>query len=197
MEPTADSISSTDGAPPGAAPTPRAVVLGRVSGAHGVRGELRIRVVGGDPANLMRMARVVLGRTEEDPTAEAYEVLSVASGRRGEVRMALAGIGDRAAADALRGLLVLGCPADLERLPPGEYYAYQLVGCRVEDGDGRPIGVVRGIWETGAPDVLVVEGADGAEHLIPAAEGILKDVDVEGRRIAIDAIPGLLDREGG
>jgi 16S rRNA processing protein RimM len=175
------------------------LALGRVAGAHGLRGQLRVSVVGGDPANLMRLSRVVLGRTEEETTAEAYDVVSVARGRRNEVRMALAGIGDRATADALRGFWVLGCAADLERLPPGEYYEYELVGCRVEDGAGRRIGVVRGLWETGAPDVLVVEDAAGAEHLIPAADGILREVDVEGRRIVIDAIPGLLelDREGG
>ena len=195
MEQTADSTSSTEGAPRTAA----VVALGRVAGAHGLRGQLRVRVIGGDPASLMHIPRVMLGRTEEDPTAGAYDVVRVASGRRNEVRMTLAGIGSRAAAEALSGLLVLGRTADLERLPPGEYYEYELIGCRVEDGAGRHIGVVREIWRTGAPDVLVVEDASGAEHLIPAADGILQEVDVEGRRIAIDAIPGLLerDREGG
>ena len=58
------------------------------------------------------------------------------------------------------------------------------------------IGTVRGIWETGAPDVLVVEDADGAEHLIPAAEALLLEVDIEGGRIVVDAIPGLVDEPG-
>ena len=195
MERTVGSTSSTED-PPRAA---EVVALGRVAGAHGLRGQLRVRVIGGDPTSLMHIPRVSLGRTEEDPTAEAYDVERVARGRRDEVRMALAGIGNRAAAEALRGLFVLGRTADLERLPPGEYYEYELIGCRVEDGAGRPIGVVREVWRTGAPAVLVVVDAAGAEHLIPAAEGILQEVDVEGRRIAIDAIPGLLelDREGG
>jgi 16S rRNA processing protein RimM len=195
MEQTAGSTSSTEGAPR----APAAVALGRVAGAHGLRGQLRVSVIGDDAANLLCIPRVKLGRTEEDSTAEAYDVVSAARGRRNEVRMALAGIRDRAAAEALRGLLVLGRTADLERLPPGEYYEYELVGCRVEDGAGRRVGVVREIWQTGAPAVLVVEDTAGAEHLIPAAHGILQEVDVEGRRIVIDAIPGLLelDREGG
>ena len=195
MEQTVGSTSSTEDAPRAA----EVVALGRVAGAHGLRGQLRVRVIGGDAAGLMHIPQVKLGRTEEDATAEAYDVVGVARGRRNEVRMALAGIRHRAAAEALCGLLVLGHTADLERLPPGEYYEYQLLGCRVEDGAGRHIGVVREIWRTGPPDVLVVEDAAGAEHLIPAADGILQEVDVEGRRIAIDAIPGLLDldREGG
>ena len=83
-------------------------------------------------------------------------------------------------------------PDQLRRLAPGEYYQYQLVGCRVEDLQGRSVGVVRGVWETGAPDVLVIEGDDGVEQLIPCAPEILREVDAEGRRIVIDAPPGLL-----
>jgi 16S rRNA processing protein RimM len=52
---------------------------------------------------------------------------------------------------------------------------------------------VREIWETGAPDVLVVIDAAHREHLIPAAREILREVDVAARRITIDAPPGLLD----
>jgi 16S rRNA processing protein RimM len=67
------------------------------------------------------------------------------------------------------------------------------VGCRVEDGAGREIGVVRGIWETGAADVLVIEDAAGREILVPAAESVLREVDLAGGRVVIDAPPGLLD----
>jgi 16S rRNA processing protein RimM len=198
MEPTAVSTSSTEDGPGDSVRTvaaDRLVVLGRVVGSHGLRGQLRVRGVDEDSTNLMRVPRLLLGRTEEDPKAKEYAVASVAAGRPREVRFALVGIEDRDAADALRGHAVLVRAADLERLPPGEFYEYQLVGCRVEDLEGRAIGVVRGIWETGASDVLVVESADGTEHLIPAADEIMQEVDIEERRIVIDAVPGLLDPE--
>jgi 16S rRNA processing protein RimM len=102
-------------------------------------------------------------------------------------------VGDREAAQALRGLWVSADRRALQPLPAGEYYWCELVGCRVEDQAGRPIGTVREIWETGAHDVLVVEGEDGRRRLLPAAEAFLKEVDVAGRRIAIDVIEGLLD----
>ena len=191
MGPTADSTSSTEGAARAAAV--RAVVLGRVVGAHGLRGQLRVSVLGDDAANLMRVPAVWLSPTEEEPGAGRFEVASVAPGRRGEVRMTLSGVRDRDAADALRGLLVLGCVADLERLPPGEYYAYELVGCSVEDTAGRQIGSVARIWETGAQDLLVVSTPEGREHLVPAATPILQDVDLVARRLVIDPPPGLLD----
>jgi 16S rRNA processing protein RimM len=173
-----------------------AVALGRVVGAHGLDGRLRVRVLGDAPEDLMHVPRVWLGQEEGDEGAVEYEVTGVGPGRPGEVRMALAGIDDRDAAEAQRGRSVLASPRELPGLPEGEYYEYELVGCRVEDANGREIGTVRGIWETGAPDVLVVEDAEGVEHLIPAAEALLLEVDVEGRRIVVDAIPGLLAEPG-
>ncbi len=117
----------------------------------------------------------------------------MARGRKGELRVALKGVATRAAAEAFRGALVMSDPAHLGALSEGEYYGYQLLGCRVEAEDGRVIGTVREIWETGAPDVLVVEASDGREHMIPAARELLREVDVAGRRIVIEVIPGLLD----
>jgi 16S rRNA processing protein RimM len=83
--------------------------------------------------------------------------------------------------------------SQLEALPEGEYYSYQLVGCRVEGADGQLIGTVREVWPTGAVDVLVVEGEKGERQLIPAAEDQLRRVDIEARRIVIEILPGLLD----
>ncbi len=107
--------------------------------------------------------------------------------------MTLAGVVDRDSAERLRGKLVIAEVSQLEALPEGEYYSYQLVGCRVESTDGQPIGTVREVWPTGAVDVLVVEGDKGAQQLIPAAQNQLREVDIEARRIVIEILPGLLD----
>jgi 16S rRNA processing protein RimM len=167
------------------------VVLGRIAGAHGLRGQVRIRCFGDGPENLLRVPRVTIGESEEDPEATVYEVTRAEPGRPGEVRMRLRGVDRREAAEPLRGRLVMADPAHFESLPEGEYYGFEIVGCRVEDEDGRRIGVVTEIWSTGAPDVLVVTGERDVEHLIPAA--LLREVDIEGRRVVIDLLPGLLD----
>ena len=187
MERTAGSTSSTE---------PLRLTLGRVVGAHGLRGELRVRLAAGTDNNLRAGSSVWLACEEGDPRAVEARVRAVGSGRRGEARLALEGVGSREAAEALRGRLVQAGVEQLGPLAAGEYYQYQLVGCRVEDGAGRVLGVVRGIWETGASDVLVVVDDAERELLIPAAREILREVDVAGRRIAIEAPPGLLDAEG-
>ena len=184
MERTAASISSIE--------TSR-VTLGRVIGAHGLRGELRVRLFDETDNNLRAVTSIWLAREEGDPKAVEAHVRAVGSGRRGEARLALEGVGSREAAEALRGRLVQARVEDLGPLAAGEYYQYELVGCRVEDVEGRVLGVVQGIWETGAPDVLVVVDADRRELLIPAAGEILREVDVAARRITVDVPPGLLD----
>jgi 16S rRNA processing protein RimM len=184
MERTAASTSSTE---------TLHVALGRVVGAHGLRGQLRVRHFGDGPDELLRHERLVLGESEGDPEAAEFEVVRAVPGRRGEVRIGLVGVGNRDAAEQLRGRLVMTGAETLESLPPGEYYGYQLLGCRVEGDDGREIGVVRGIWPTGETDVLVIESEGGIEHLIPAVRDLLREVDIEGRRIVVESIPGLLE----
>jgi len=169
------------------------VVLGRIVGAHGIRGVVRVRVLGESPENLLRARRVWLGWEADDPEARSFEVEQAAVGRPGEVRLRLAGIGRREDADALRGALVGAESGLLERLPPGEHYWFELVGCRVELADGREIGTVSELWQTGAHDVLVVAGQDGQLRLVPTVREFLREVDIRERRIVIDPIPGLLD----
>ncbi len=186
---TAGSTSSTDEDPA------RRVRVGRIVGAHGLEGELRVRLFGADAECFAAAECVWLAQDESDPGATSHALRRVAPGRPGECRVVLAGVAERAAAEALRGRWLLVRARDLAATAPGEYYVHELVGCRVEDASGRALGVVRGIWATGAADLLVIEDAVGREHLVPAVAALLLEVDVVSRRIAIDAIPGLLESD--
>ena len=188
MGPTAGSKSSID-----PVETRPPVALGRVVGAHGLRGGIRVRCFADDPEGFLALRQVALGRAEDDAEARSFEVRSIAPGRPGELRIDLVGVRTREAAEALRGLLLLVAPAELGPLAAGEYYGYQLLGCRVEGEDGTAVGTVREIWATGASDLLVVDDERGARHLIPAP--LLRHLDSEGRRIVVEILPGLLSAE--
>lgn len=171
------------------------VVLGRAVGAHGLRGEVRVRIFGDGPDNLARHEDVWLAESEGDPSPRRFAVNKIGSGRVQEVRLALEGVEDRDTAQGLKGLLVLGTAENLEPLPEGEFYWHELVGCRVESREGRIIGTVREIWETGAHDVLVVEAEDGRQHLISTARELVPEIDPEAGRIVIELLPGLIESE--
>ena len=97
-----------------------------------------------------------------------------------------------APAQALRGLLVIAGASALEPLAEDEFYWHQLVGCTVETDAGERVGTVREIWETGAHDVMVVRDDAGRQNLIPTARELTLEIDLEGRRIVVRTLPGLL-----
>jgi 16S rRNA processing protein RimM len=175
----------------------RRVALGRVVGAHGVGGALRVRVLGDGPEHLLSLAELDLSTREEeperDPSPRHARVRDASPGRAGEVRLSIEGVDDRDAALALRGAFVLAPASVLPALPEGEHYWYELVGCAVEDAEGRVLGTVRELWDTPGHDLLVVEDEAGREHLVPATDPFLRDVDVAARRIRIETIPGLIE----
>ena len=148
------------------------VTLAAIIGAHGVRGEVRLKpftdsladhaqvLVGG---TLRRLLNV--GGTAKSPTAR------------------LEGISDRSAAEALRGTLI---EVERDALPPlddGEYYHADLIGLPCVDHAGEPVGTVAAVENFGAGDLLDVELPTGKKSLIPFKPGI---ADLRDGRILLD-----------
>ena len=95
-------------------------------------------------------------------------------------------------AEKLRDVEICVPESDAAELEEDEYFDWQLAGCEVESVDGEVIGTVRAIMRTGGTEVLVVENA-GREYLIPFAESICTEVDVEKKKIRVDPPEGLLE----
>jgi 16S rRNA processing protein RimM len=104
----------------------------------------------------------------------------------------LNGITDANLAEPLKGKNVFADENDLPPPAENEFYYRDVIGCEVFLTDGVRIGVVEDIIATGANDVFVVRG-EGKEVLVPVIEDVVKEIDVEGKRVIIEAIPGLLD----
>lgn len=169
------------------------IVLGFVTGVVGRAGELRVRIAGDGPEHLLEAETVWLGKRADDPEAKRRSVVACAPARPGEVRLTLEGIERREQAQPLVGLLVTASSEILPPLPEGDFYWFELIGCRVESESGEYAGTVREIWETGAHDVLVVQDDDGVRRLIPTAAELMKSVDLEAERIVVVDLPGLLE----
>jgi 16S rRNA processing protein RimM len=94
-------------------------------------------------------------------------------------------------AEALRNAEICIAESEAVGLGEGEYFDWQLEGCEVETVDGDKVGKVTELMRPGGTEVLVVKG--DKEYLIPFAESICIDVDVDKKRIMIDPPEGLLD----
>ena len=151
------------------------IALAAVAGAQGIKGELRLKLFGDSAQSLAAHKTVYLNGVER-------RLLSV----RDAGKMAVArieGVGDRNAAEALRGQLV---EIDRTALPPleeGEYYHADLIGLPCEEQAGNPVGTVAAIENYGAGDLLEIERPDGKRSLIPFKTGIADLVD---GRIVLD-----------
>lgn len=95
-------------------------------------------------------------------------------------------------AETLRNTEICVADSEAVELGEGEFFDWELEGCSVETIDGEKIGIVRELMRTGGTEILVVDGS-GREFLIPFAEAICVDVDVEGKMIRIDPPEGLLE----
>ncbi len=157
------------------------VIVGEVTRPHGLRGALRVLPVTDFPEHLLALGEVVVvdGRGARSVRVEHAE----AAGRF--VAMKLAGIDTVAAAEALRGATLRIPPGEVQPLPPGQFYVFQIVGLRVRTPDGTALGEVADVLRTGANDVYVVRSPAGREILLPAVEGVVESIDVPAGEIVV------------
>ena len=153
----------------------RRIALAAVAGAHGIKGELRLKLFGDNADSLAAQEKAFVSGVER-------RILWVREG--GKVAVArIEGVGDRNAAEALRGSLI---EVDRDALPPledGEYYHADLIGLPCVDLQGAPAGVVVAVENYGAGDILDVEQVSGKRAMISFRDGIADLID---GRIVLD-----------
>jgi 16S rRNA processing protein RimM len=150
----------------------RSVTLAVVIGAHGIAGEVRLKVFADDLANY---ARFNGGR---------LTLKSLRHGSNGAIAR-FTEVPDRNAAEALRGTELTVPRAALPPLGEGEYYHVDLLGLRAVASEGETIGHVVAIDNYGAGDVLEIERPDGRRFMVPMRPEAVSDWDEE--RLVVDA----------
>lgn len=166
------------------------IAVGRITGAHGIRGEVKLAPYAPLDGAVWKTVHVRAGK--DDRPVEVVRVRP----NKGFLIIALRGLGDRNAAEALAGCELCMSKADLPELADDEYYYSDLVGAAVVTDDGKELGAVTGIIPTGSNDVLEVKGPLGTV-LIPAIEDVVLEVDMESARIVVHLLEGLVEGEKG
>ncbi len=164
------------------------VPLGFVAGAHGLQGELRVRLFNAQSRALLAVTEVVLrGGAASGPSERRVRSVRAVDGG---VLLALEGAFTRESAEELRGTEVCVKRASLPSTAPGEYYHVDLVGLAVRTADGRAVGSVVDVLDYPSVDCLLVRGPDG-ELEVPILERYVASVDLEAREIIVDALEDL------
>ncbi|MDX1519070.1 MAG: ribosome maturation factor RimM [Gammaproteobacteria bacterium] len=157
------------------------IIAGRVTGVYGVKGWLKVHSYTRPAENLLNYSPWWLSTPEGCVRKHVLD-----SGIRGKVLIALLEeLNDREQASKLVHTDILIAKADLPELPPGEHYWHEIVGLKVIDTNGRLLGIIQQVMETGGNDVLVVEGED--RYLIPwVRDEYVIDVDLESGFMRVD-----------
>lgn len=165
----------------------RWIAVADVARPHGVRGELRLRVFSGDPTLLLRRPPVRL-RDAEGRTRQVH-LTSVRPVDRA-VLVEIEGVGDRDAAEALRGAQVLVERDEFAPLDDGEFYACDIEGARAELTTGEVVGTVTGVGSYPTCDVLLIE-RDGERIEVPILPQFVESVDTSAGLVRLLTLDGL------
>jgi len=163
-----------------------AVEVGRVAGAWGVKGWIKVQAFAEDPQALFSTKRWFL-RPADGPGAAPPPLLRVTESREhgGLIIATAQEVPDRDAAEALRGARIFVSRASFPTAGDGEYYWVDLIGCAVANREGVAFGTVAELIDTGVHSVLRVVDAEN-ERLIPFVAAYIDSVDLPTRRIVVD-----------
>jgi 16S rRNA processing protein RimM len=160
-------------------PSERRVVLATVGGAHGIRGEVRVKSFTEDPMALRNYGPL----STEDGRALEIERIRPA---KNVLIAKFTGIDDRNAAESLNGLSLFVERSALPPPEPGEYYHADLVGLAAYEPNGRMFGEVVAVENYGAGDILEIADKErGSSLLIPFTNRTVPDIDIAAGRLTI------------
>ncbi len=157
------------------------ILLARVTGAHGIHGELVVRSFASPPENV-----AAYGPLSDVDGRQQYTLKVVRLSPKGAVIARIAGISDRTAAAALRGLELYVDRARLPALDPDEFYHCDLIGLTAISPDGSIVGRVVGVSNYGAGDLLELQvGGLSTTELLPFTSAFVPSVELAQGRIVV------------
>lgn len=164
------------------------ICLGKITDAHGIRGEIRVRAYTEAPEDIGAYGPL------EDEAGNRRFSLSKVRLVKGGVIARLDGIKDRTQAEALKGTELYVDRAKLPEQEDGVWYHTDLIGLAVLDMEGTALGEVVSVQNYGAGDLLEIRPADrGSTLFVPFTEDVVPVVDVAGGSLSINPPEGLLE----
>ncbi len=165
------------------------VEIGRITRCHGLKGEVRVESWAESLEAFSGTLWLADGKNPPYPKR-----VTGAKTHQDHVLLRLEGIGDRTAAESLRGLTVLTAASSLPELPDGDVYLHELIGLAVIDAvTEAPIGTLERVDLLPGQEMWVIRTEEGKEILFPAVEEFVTDIDPDAGKVRVAPPPGLLE----
>ncbi|MDR1378117.1 MAG: ribosome maturation factor RimM [Synergistaceae bacterium] len=165
------------------------IVIGYVSSAHGVKGEMRIVPLTDFPERFHKMGTLDL--YSEGVFARKLRVTRVRKDAAKNEFIVESDVSDREEAQKCVGMSILIDREDRVPLPEGRFWLDDLIGLSVENGKGEVLGVVANLLSSGGNEIYEIEDEKGNFHYIPAVENFVKVINLDAGKIVVELIEGL------
>jgi 16S rRNA processing protein RimM len=163
------------------------ICLGIITGAHGIAGQVRIKSFTAEPDAIAHYGAL------RDETGTLRFELELVGASKGVLIARLKGVGDRNAAERLKGQRLYLRRADLPEPEADEFYHADLIGLEARLGDGTVLGKVGAVHDFGAGASLEIEDAAGKSVMVPFTCAAVPEIDIEGGWLKIVPPAGLFD----
>lgn len=165
------------------------VAVAKIVKSRGLRGELVAEILTDFPERFEDLETVIALL----PNGEKRELkIENFWFQKERIILKFAGFNSIEAAETLRGAEICIPESEAVELEEDEFFDWELENCDVETIEGEKIGVVKELMRTGGTEILVVQGVE-KEYLIPFAEAICTEIDIENKLIRVDLPDGLLE----
>ena len=163
--------------------------VGAITTTHGIRGEVKVFPTTDEPEKFKKLKKVTL---RKDKLEQVMEIES-AKFFKNLVILKFKGYDNINDVERFAKATLWIGREDAVPLEEGEYYRGDLVDMEVFDENGTKLGILTDIMETGANDVYVVTREGAKELLLPSIQECILDVDVDGNKMTVHVLDGLLD----
>ena len=162
--------------------------IGQIVNTFGIKGEVKINPFTDDIKRFDKLKTIYI---ENKKVKKEYKIENVKY-HKNMVIMKIKDIDTIEQAEELRNAYILIDREDEEPLEDGIYYIVDLIGLEVYTDEGKLLGKVDDIFNTGSNDIYVVKDEFGKQILLPGIPDVLKQVDLEHKKITVHLIPGLI-----
>ncbi len=162
--------------------------IGQIVNTFGIKGMVKVKPFTDDIRRFDELKTVYV---EKNNNQTEYEIEEVKY-HKDMVLIKFKGIDKVVQAEMLRNSYLTVSRDSVEKLEEGRYYIVDLLGLEVYTDEQVLLGTLEDIFNTGSNDIYVVKDKQGKQILLPAIQDVIKQIDIENKKIIVHLLPGLI-----
>jgi len=162
--------------------------IGKIVNTFGIKGMVKVKPFTDDINKFNILKKVYI---ESQNTKKEYEI-EKAQEHKNMALIKFKGIDTIEQANLLRDGLIIVDRENLEPLEEGTYYIVDLIGLEVYTDEGKLLGIIKDIYNTGSNDIYVIKNELEKEILLPGIDDVIKEIDIDNKKIIVHLLPGLI-----